>query len=531
MDHGHSTHSPTADQPAYVGRNLVLGVVLFLALEAAAFRSGFYPKVLAPDSYAGHIHHFAEWTANHPASRESEIALFGDSRTAEGFSAKIADGLYAGQGIQFLNFGMPGASLRVQFYLLREVDPHANRFNTIALALDNYDDLSTSEDLSDRAMDLRFVTELLRYEDAIEFPSSFPSRRGRTEAAATCLLKGHSYKLDLQDFLASPAKRLRIIKPLRDSGFDWAYEYTGRSVSLAGFEFDGTRLKYPPHATREQIADLQGRLDQVRREPFPNSRYRREWLGRIVDRYRESPTKLIIVQMPRGPFDWTPQHRPDTTTIDSLRSAKNVAVLDRDVFENLEHPKFFGDSLHLNHEGREAFSRQSAAIVAQSAVTAATRTNRPPAVEPSLWVDLGSGRYEMVLEPTAPHLPLADGFYNRDASLNWVTPQFWFTLPARRDAGVVKLTGYMHPLLSRLLPITVTAKPNAADRVKTVISKDGYFEFEVSCAAPHDSAIADRISFTVDKSLVPKSANISNDERALSVGIVKIEYLATSVNK
>jgi hypothetical protein len=415
--------------------------------------------------------------------------------------------------------------------LLREVDPHANRFNTIALALDNYDDLSTSEDLSDRAMDLRFTTELLRYEDAIEFPSSFPSKRGRTEAAATCLLKGHAYKLDLQDFLESPAKRLRIVKPLRDSGFDWAYEYSGRSNSLAGFEFDGTRLIHPPHATREQIADLQGRLDQVRREPFSNAHYRREWLRRIVDRYRESSTHLIILQMPRGPFDWTPAHRSDTTTIDSLRTARNVSSLDRHVFENLENPKFFADSLHLNHDGREAFSRQSAAILAQSPATTAKRANGPPAVEPSLWVASGPSHYEMVLEPTAPHLPLADGFYNRDAGVNYVTPDFWFTLPAARVAGVVKLTGYLHPLLARLLPITMTAKLNAAGPVKKLVSKDGFFEFEVSCAAPSDPAKADRINFTVDKTLVPKSANISNDERPLSVGIVKIEYLATSANK
>jgi hypothetical protein len=128
-------------------------------------------------------------------------------------------------------------------------------------------------------------------------------------------------------------------------------------------------------------------------------------------------------------------------------------------------------------------------------------------------------------------LPLADGFYKRDAGVNYVTPEFWFTLPAARDAGVVKVTGYMHPSLAKILPITMTAKSNAADMVKTVISKDGYFEFEVPCAAPNRPATADRISFTLDKSLVPKSANISNDERALSVGVVKIEYLAKSVDK
>jgi hypothetical protein len=407
MDHVNSTPSPVADQPAHVARNFVLGVMLFLALEAAVFRSGLYPKLLTPDSYAGHIHHFVEWTASHPASSEREIALFGDSRIAEGFSARIADSLYAGQGIRFLNFGTPGASLRVQFYLLRQVDPQANRFSSIALALDNYDDLSTSEDLSDRAMDLRFVTELVRYEDAMDFASSFSSARGQTEAAATCLLKGHAYKLDLQDFLESPLQRLKIANALRGSGFDWAYEYTGRPESLAGIEFDGTRLTFPPQATPQQIADLQGRLDEVRREPFPNSRYRREWLGRIVDRYRDSPTKLIVLQMPRGPFDWNPPHRPDTLTIESLRTARNVLVLDRQAFESLEQPKLFRDPLHLNHEGREAFSRQSAAILAQSAATTEKQGGRPPPAESSLWVESRPGLLQA--NPGTNRAPLAAG--------------------------------------------------------------------------------------------------------------------------
>ena len=97
---------------------------------------------------------------------------------------------------------------------------------------------------------------------------------------------------------------------------------------------------------------------------------------------------------------------------------------------------------------------------------------------------LGTGSFEMVLEPTAPHLPLADGFYKRDAGVNYVTPEFWFTLPTSRDVGVVKLTGYMHPLLARLLPITMMAKLNSADPFKMVISKDGYFELEVPCRRP-----------------------------------------------
>jgi hypothetical protein len=529
-DEAQSPDSPKTGQPAHVARDLILGVILFLALESALFRSGYYSKLLAPESYAGRVHHFVEWTANHPARGQREVALFGDSRVAEGFSAKIADEVYDGEGIRFLNFGTPGASLRVQYYLLREVDPHANRFDKIAIGLDNYDDLSTSEDLSDRAMDLRFVTELLRYEDVVDFPPSFTSSRGQNDAAATCLLKGHGYKLDLQDFLGSPRKRLETVDSLSDSDFDWAYEYSGRPESLAGVAFDGMRLTFPPSATQEAVADLQGRLNETRRQPFPNGPYRREWLGRIVDRYRDSSTRLIIFQMPRGPFVWKPPHRADTVTVDSLRTVRNVIVIDQNRFSSFERPSLFRDSLHLNQDGREAFSKQCAALIVRSSDGNANGVDHPPTAQSSLWRESEPGNYEAVLEPAAPHLPLADGFYERGAGVNYVKPEFWLTLPPARGAGLVKVTGYMHPLLKRLLPLTVTAEPAAGETVKSVIAKDGWFEFQVSCPAPADLAKSDRVQFTIDKCMAPKAAGIGNDERPLSIGIVKIEFLATSPN-
>ncbi len=534
MDRDNSPSLSARDEPRHVVRNLLFGVAFFLALEAAIFRTGFYAQWLAPESYAGRVHHFVEWTANHTARGECDIALFGDSRLAEGFSAKIADALYGPQGVRFFNFGTPGASLRVQYYLLRQVDPQANRFRTIAIGLDNYDDLSTSEDLSDRAMDFRFITELLHYDDLFDFPSSFSSSHEQNDAAATCLLKGHGYKLDLQDLLQAPLPRIRLANSLKGSSFDWAYEYEGRDTSLAGIEFDGSQLKFPPGASPQLIAEVQGRLEEVHRVPFNNSAYRRQWLARIVDRYRDSKTRLVILQMPRGAFNWNPAHRPDTSTIDWLRATRDVAILDQHLFDSLEQPQLFGDSLHLNHDGRQAFSKKCAATLVELSKAKAQQGIRASPAEQSLWVEMGAGRYEALLEPAAPHPPLGDGFYDRGAGVNNVKPDFWLTLPPAHGAGVLKLTGYMHPLLARILPLTITAKSDAAEPVTTVIAKDGFFEFTVPCAAPEAAAGSsppDRISFTVDKTITPKSAGINDDERALSIGIFKIEYLPAPAGK
>jgi lysophospholipase L1-like esterase len=97
------------------------------------------------------------------------------------------------------------------------------------------------------------------------------------------------------------------------------------------------------------------------REPAPQTgrlaAFRRAWYGRILDRYRGSPTKIIFVRLPRGPIP-----RPDglvhkkSATIREFAALPNVLLCDEHAFDSLEHPELFRDGLHLNRDGIARFS-------------------------------------------------------------------------------------------------------------------------------------------------------------------------------
>jgi lysophospholipase L1-like esterase len=63
--------------------------------------------------------------------------------------------------------------------------------------------------------------------------------------------------------------------------------------------------------------------------------------------------------MPQYPIHVVP-HEPDPpdpqSFVNSVRNLPGVIVLDEHLFDNLEHPDYFFDGLHLNSTGRAKFS-------------------------------------------------------------------------------------------------------------------------------------------------------------------------------
>ena len=52
---------------------------------------------------------------------------------AEGFSAKLANEYRPEDGFRFINFGVSGTGDRVWYYLVRDVDPHRDRYAAITI--------------------------------------------------------------------------------------------------------------------------------------------------------------------------------------------------------------------------------------------------------------------------------------------------------------------------------------------------------------------------------------------------------------
>jgi lysophospholipase L1-like esterase len=107
--------------------------------------------------------------------------------------------------------------------------------------------------------------------------------------------------------------------------------------------------------------------DHIRRRlfspPTPQTgeltEYRKFWLGRILQLYRNSPTRIVFLELPRGPLI-NPSRPASTAFVDWARKQPNVVVLHPETFRSLETPETFFDGLHLNRSGRTIFSARLA---------------------------------------------------------------------------------------------------------------------------------------------------------------------------
>jgi hypothetical protein len=326
----------------------VAAVALFLAIDSAVFRSGWYSRFLEPNSAAGQVEYRLGWLRQTPPAPVPEVVVFGDSRIAEGFSPPTAAAAVKGR-LHFINWGMPGSVPRVWYYLLRDADPQRNRFSRIVIAFDRYSDEDHDEDPRNWRPDLNFLAGRLRLSDCPDFAQSFTDDGVRQSALAGCLVKGVAYRSDVQAFLTDIPGRLAHAGDWRAHGAEYIEGYGGREQSLAGMTADlaDRRIDFPPGATEEQRSSVRR---TVLPEAYPQSgavtTYRKQWLGAMLDLYRNSSTRFVFLQIPRA--------------LESVRRNPKLTILPEDLFKDLERPDVFFDGLHLNRAGREIFSARLA---------------------------------------------------------------------------------------------------------------------------------------------------------------------------
>jgi hypothetical protein len=348
-------------------RVFIAATAVFLFLEALIFRTGFYARVIEPSSSTGSL----ELTLNQESARRpfgrDEVLVCGDSRIGEGFHPKLVNDACAKGDYYFASAGIAGATTRYQYYFLRDVDPTRKRYRAIVLAVDAYDDIDYTEDLSDRMLDLHYCILRLRYRDAFEFASSFATGRSRFEAFRGSILKGLTLQEDLLALFEHRRKRLSEVATWRAHGSEWVYNYQGHESDLDGITVDWKEktIHFPdkiPMAVRTAISD--DLFGPIPPQDGRMERYRRLWYGRILDLYRDSDTKLIFLALPRGPVvPPIPRFQPPSHSIRDLARIRSAILLPDNLFEPLERGRFFFDSLHLNAQGRAQFSRMLASVI------------------------------------------------------------------------------------------------------------------------------------------------------------------------
>src|SRR5476651_1448228 len=84
-------------------------VIFLLALDVLIFRTSFYGRFIRPDSAAGTLLMRCRLAEKMKASKDQLVAVLGDSRMREGFSAKIFDELASPKPLKALNLTVSGS--------------------------------------------------------------------------------------------------------------------------------------------------------------------------------------------------------------------------------------------------------------------------------------------------------------------------------------------------------------------------------------------------------------------------------------
>ena len=337
---------------------------MFLIVESAIFHLGWYNKYLEPHSSAGMVEGYLYWLGRFRQKKVPEILVMGDSRIAEGFSAREA-GLKTLNRFRFWSFGLGGSNPRIWYYVLRDADPTRQRFAAIVLPLSEYADVDRWDNPENHLIDLNYLIGRLRVSDCADFASSMSLPEYQAKALTGCLFRGIALRRDAQEFLQDVPGRIARAEDYRVNGLFYVDNYAGRTEDLRGLSVDFAHrtIQFPPGLTAERSQSIEAMEFPVEApQKGQTTRYRKRWLGRILDLYKDSPTRIVFLEMPRAPIPTPESDEPERFLKWALKRPR-ISALPEGMFRELERPEVFFDGLHLNRLGRGLFSEKVAAQI------------------------------------------------------------------------------------------------------------------------------------------------------------------------
>jgi hypothetical protein len=348
------TEPTTSARPLHVTRNLLSGIIAFVCFDGIIFHSGLYVSILAPDSYAGRLAVLTRAEQRRPASGLKEILVLGDSRMAEGFSTTVADQLGSAAGFKFVNLTEPASTVSSWYYMLREVDPAARHYSAIVVPYGIGYEPSTADPLR-----ISMAAPLLRYGDCFNFASAFQRWSGRFRAFTACILRGSAYQSDVADLLEHPIARITSVQQEAER-LQFRAAYKGRDYDLVGTSYDPTtgQVTFAPKLTEAQRQAIRKSLIQPSQSDTEYSlKLQREWVPRILNRYSNSSTAIVLTPVPRGPFVELPGFsKASRSVLPSSLIRRATFSLPEKTFDLLEKPEYYFDAFHLNAKGRQRFT-------------------------------------------------------------------------------------------------------------------------------------------------------------------------------
>ena len=293
----------------------VLACIGVFALDALLFRTNLYPSILDPDSSTGLfelILRREQWAQAHEGS--NLVVTLGNSRLA--YSPKVLDQLGLNKPYHLRTAGIAGSNARVWYYMLRDLDPTRRRYRAVVLALDDFDDEDRSGNPANDIGEMHYVIARLRLADVWTFAHSFDDPQLQRQALRDGILKGLVFQEDIRAFLSNPLHRIQYVQLCNRGYPGWAYDFLETTRNMAGLKIDYSTLEvtFPPGADDDQRGTVKSFLAHTL-DPQTGrlAAYRRTWLGGLIDLYRGSDTKIVLLKLPRGPIPRPENLSPDGT--------------------------------------------------------------------------------------------------------------------------------------------------------------------------------------------------------------------------
>jgi hypothetical protein len=340
-------------------------LLVFFATDEMLFCTGFYQRLIEPDSSVG-IYCFRRGLALSKIKQGGHlVALVGDSRIQAAFSSRIFDQIANSTPFKAVNLGVPASSLRVWYFLLKQVDPDRNAFDLIVIPLASYADVDEEEDYPNRLYDLRFFVPFCSPADLSSVFQSFTDLNAKLIFIVDAISKLHALRLDIGDLLLHPLTRLNHLSRFEKFGEEGFYRYKGYTTTLSGMKLSN-RGWLKGSSTIDDLA-LQKLNYRVSVPPPPQTgmrqRYNSVWLNQLVDDYAESKTKILLIKMPTEPVARSYQLPKCYASLNSIAKKKNVFILSEGYFDNFNTAQYFGDDVHLNSLAMPKFSSRLSEVI------------------------------------------------------------------------------------------------------------------------------------------------------------------------
>ncbi|MBV9149443.1 MAG: hypothetical protein JO024_06245 [Candidatus Eremiobacteraeota bacterium] len=262
----------------------------------------------------------------------------------------------ASRRLQFINAAVPGTTPRCWPFLVRAIDPHADRYRAVIIPLDTYRDDDSAVgaiDGAQRRQDLHYIVYEVGLDDVPVLARDF--RGYGIFAAIDVLLRGPLLRDDFQNLINAPPARLASLARFdADPQADPLPRLRWRTLDGLRVDFSNGSISYPPGADSVERMELARELLRVPRASPSYAAYRREWLGRLLEHYRGTSTAVVFVRIPAQPIARPEPQPPNGTTLDFAN--RGARVIPQGPYRALERPALFDDHDHLNAAGAIRFS-------------------------------------------------------------------------------------------------------------------------------------------------------------------------------